>query len=224
MPKWPRGKIEVILGDPATRLPWRALGAAFAGVLTARGIEPIPAMTIPASDNLLPWTPRRLALAVACVAAAVAAMASSWADWYSISSLNEEYSHVFLVVPFAGIILYVNRRRFAGVRGGSSWAGPLTVAAGWALAWWGYNYAHQSMWHLGAVFVAVGAAVAVLGHGVVLRFWPVVLMLLFMGPLSNNPRLRIAEPMQTVMAAIAQKILGAFGEDVGRQGNLLTVN
>ena len=55
-------------------------------------------MTIQASDNLAPWTPRRLALATLCVAAAVLAMGSAWADWYGIASLNEEYSHVVLVL------------------------------------------------------------------------------------------------------------------------------
>jgi exosortase len=181
-------------------------------------------MTISASDNSTPWTPRRLALAAVCVAAAVLAMGSAWGDWYGIASLNEEYSHVFLVLPFAAVILYVNRREFAGVRGGPSWVGPAIVAAGWLTAWWGYHYAHQSMWHAGAIAVAVGAMVSVLGHGVVLRFWPVFLMLAFMVPLSNQSRLRIAEPLQAVMAAIVQKVLSAFGEDIGRQGNLLTVN
>src|SRR5438874_1908000 len=164
------------------------------------------------SDKLSPWTPRQLMLAGFMLAAAVAAMASSWSDWYDICSSDQEYSQVFLVIPFGAVILYLSRERFKGLRGETSWVGPLLVAGGWALAWYGYHYAHQSFWHAGALLVALGAAITVLGHGVVLRFWPVFLMLGFMIPLSNGTRLQIAGPLQRLMATIVAAILGFFGE------------
>jgi exosortase len=176
------------------------------------------------SDKLSPWTPRQLMLAGFMVVAAVAAMASSWGDWYDICSSDQEYSQVFLVIPFGAIILYLSRERFKGVRGQTSWVGPLIVAGGWGLAWYGYHYAHQSFWHTGALLVALGAAVTVLGHGVVVRFWPVFLMLGFMIPLSNGTRLQIAGPLQRLMATMVAGIVGFFGEPVVRQGNLLTIN
>jgi exosortase len=72
--------------------------------------------------------------------------------------------------------------------------------------------------------VALGAAVTVLGHGVLVRFWPVFLMLGFMIPLSNGTRLQIAGPLQRLMATMVAGIVGFFGEPVVRQGNLLTIN
>jgi exosortase len=176
------------------------------------------------SDQQSPWTARQLVLAAIVVAAAVLAMGSSWADWAEISASDAEFSQVFLVVPFGAIILWVDRARFKGIKGEASWVGPLIVASGWGLAWYGYNNAHQSLWHAGAVLVALGAGIAVLGHGVLLRFLPVFMMLAFMVPLSNRTRLQIAEPLQRVMAIIVANVLQFFGEPVGRQGNLLTVN
>lgn len=184
----------------------------------------IPAFMSATSDKSFPWKPRQLALAGALVLAAVAAMLSSWQDWYTISSSDQEFSQVFLVIPFGAVILYIERERLKGLRGNTSWAGPLIVGCGWALAWYGYHYAHQSLWHAGAIAVALGAAVTVLGHGVLLRFWPVFLMLGFMVPLSNQTRLQIAEPLQRAMAIIVAGVLGFFGEAVARQGNLLTIN
>src|SRR3954453_3851619 len=99
-------------------------------------------------DKSLPWNPRQLALAGVMICLAVAAMGSSWGDWYDVCSNDQEYSQVFLVIPFGAAILYINRERLREVKGGASWVGPAIVAGGWAMAWYGYNYAHQSMWHM----------------------------------------------------------------------------
>jgi exosortase len=176
------------------------------------------------SDKLLPWTPRQLALAALLLVAAILAMWSCWCDWLNISYHIEEHSHVFLVVPFGAAIFYVNRKKFKGMGAGTSWMGPLIVGAGWLMGWYGFNRAHQSMWHFGAVMVAVGAAITVLGHGVLVRFWPVFLMLGFMVPVPNSIRLGMATPLQTAMAATVEHLFRAFGEPVGRQGNSLTIN
>jgi len=176
------------------------------------------------APQLLPWTPRQLALAAVMLLAAIFAMWSCWADWLNISFHIEEHSHVFLVVPFGAAIIYVNRNRFRNIRSGSSWVGPLIVAVGWVMGWYGFNFAHQSMWHMGAVLVAVGAAVSVLGHGVLVQFWPAFLMLGFMVPVPNGIRLGMATPLQTGTASVVEHLFRAFGEPVGRQGNSLTIN
>jgi exosortase len=129
-----------------------------------------------------------------------------------------------LAAPFAAAIIFVNRRRFRTVRPGPSWAGPLVVAAGWALAWYGFTDAHQSAWHMGAVLVALGAVVTVLGHDVLVKYWAAFLLLAFMVPVPNGVRLGIALPLQTAMATIVERTLSFFGEPVSRQHNQLLVN
>ena len=172
-----------------------------------------------------PWTPRQLAAAAVLLCAGVLAMHSAWADWYMHSTEIEEHSHVFLVVPFGAMIMYVNRERFAQIRQrGSSWAGPAIVAAGFGMAWVGFFHAFQSLWHFGAVLVAVGAAVTVLGHGVVLKFWPAFALLPFMVPTPSTLRMSLSLPLQTAMATAVEHTFAWFGEPVGRQGNSLTIN
>jgi exosortase len=176
-------------------------------------------------QTTLPWTPRQLIGAAALLCLGVLAMWSAWSDWYGLSTQIEEHSHVFLVVPFGAVIMYVNRERFAQIRQTKpSWVGPLIVAGGFALAYEGFNHAHESFWHMGAVLVALGAAVTVLGHGVLIKFWPAFLMLGFMVPMPNTLRLKLAFPLQTAMATLVEHLLGWFGEPVGRQGNSLTIN
>ena len=176
------------------------------------------------SDKLLPWTSRELWLAGVMLALSVGAMWSCWCDWLNISYHIEEHSHVFMVVPFGAAIMLVNRKWFRDVRPGTSWVGPIIVAIGAAMGWHGYYHAHQSLWHMGAVLVAVGAVVSVLGHGVLVRFWPAFLILAFMVPVPQRIRFQIAHPLQSAMAGVVEHILSFFGEPVGRQGNSLTIN
>jgi exosortase len=172
----------------------------------------------------LPWTPRQLVLAGVLLLGAVAAMGSCWLYWAETCYRIAEHSHVFLAVPFLLAIVYVNRAKLATVSPRPSWAGPLILAGGWLMSWYGYTDRHQSMFHFGAVLVALGAVVSVLGHSIVLRFWQAFLLLGFMVPMPSRLRLQIALPLQTAMASSVERILNFFGEHVIRQHNSLTIN
>ncbi|HYE20334.1 MAG TPA: exosortase/archaeosortase family protein [Tepidisphaeraceae bacterium] len=164
-------------------------------------------------------------LALAVLAIAVLARGSAWLDWCEVGSkLDPESSHIFLVVPFAAAIVYANRSKLAAVRWQPSWLGPVVIAAGYAIARFGYFNQKQSAFHCGSVVMAIGAIVSVLGHDVVRKFWPAFLLLGFMVPVPNMVRLQVATPLQSTTAAVVAPILEFFGEPVGRQGNSLTVN
>jgi len=168
---------------------------------------------------------RLILLATVFLAIAVLAMGSGWADWYHVcSSLDTESTHVFLVVPFAAAILYVNRSKLKQVKWGPSWLGAVMVVIGYAASRWGYFNQKQSFYNFGAVMMALGAVITVLGHDVLRKFWPVALMLMFMVPMPNMVRLKIAAPLQTATAATVAPILEFFGEPVARQNSSLTVN
>jgi exosortase len=173
----------------------------------------------------VPWNATQLWLALALVCAAVLAMGSTWSDWWFISTQIEEHSHVFLAIPFGAAIMYVNRKEFGAIRQiGPSWVGPIIALVGLALTWDGYNHARQSFWHIGAVLVALGCAVSILGHGVLLKFWPAFFILGFMVPMPNTLRLKLAHPLQAGNAYIVERFFHMFGGEVGRQGNSITVN
>src|SRR5687767_12232543 len=94
----------------------------------------------------LPWSGWQLLCALALVGFAVASMWSAWGNWFVLSYGDAEHSHVFLVLPFAAAIVFVNRRKFAEipVQRGASWVGPLVVLAGLLLANDGYNHARRA--------------------------------------------------------------------------------
>jgi exosortase len=82
----------------------------------------------------------------------------------------------------------------------------------------------ECLWHGGAVAVAVGSLLTVLGRDVLMNFLPAFLVLVFLVPVPGRIRLRIAEPMQRATAAVTQEVCGLAGMSVDRSGNLLRVN
>ena len=69
-----------------------------------------------------------------------------------------------------------------------------SVAIGW-LSWsFGYRYQFQSLWHGGAVLMAVGAVLSVLGGDLLRWFLPAFLALVFLIPVPGRARLHLAGP------------------------------
>jgi exosortase len=174
----------------------------------------------------LPWTRGQLVLALVLAGLAVGAMWSAWCDWAWISYMDAEHSHVFLVVPFAAAIVYVNREKFARMpaQRGASWVGPLIVLGALLMAHDGYFHNRRAFFHMGTVLVALGGAITALGSRVLFTFWQATLLLGFIVPMPNTLRLKIAFPLQTWMAAITEHVVNFFGQGVVRQGNSLIIN
>lgn len=214
MRKWPRVRIVCILSEPDI--------SEWVHTLRVCPINSMQSKQITTS----PWSTGRLLVALACLGGAVLATLSAWRDWYSfVSPQFEEYSHVFLVVPFGLAIIFANRARLSDLpHTKSSWVGCAVVALGGGMAWYGFNYSHQSLWHLGSIAIAVGVIVTVLGHSILFRFWPAFLILPLMVPTPHTLRLKLALPLQNAMAYSVDRILNRFGEPVVRNGNSLTIN
>jgi exosortase len=82
----------------------------------------------------------------------------------------------------------------------------------------------QTMWHIGAVLVVLGCVLSILGKNVLFRFFPAVLVLVFLIPVPGMIRQEIALPLQAWLAQIAQVLLEVLGVEVARTGNQLIVN
>src|SRR5689334_18412392 len=140
------------------------------------------------------WTIWHAVGAILMAALGVAVTWDAWWDIYHIASIDEEYSHIFLVPLVAIYLVWVRR---GGVR-------FLTAA--------------------GAVLVVLGCILSVVGKHVVFRFFPAIAVLVFLIPFPGTIRQRIALPLQSWTAQIAQTMLEMFGTDVERSGNLISIN
>lgn len=170
------------------------------------------------------WGMHHILLASLLLAAAIYAGLEQWLDIYMIASKDEESSHIFLVIPIAIWIVWIRRVRFRRCPPRSSWAGLLIVFAGFILSSVSYSNAFQAGWHGGAVLMAIGAIIAVVGLQVAANFVPAVAILALLVPIPGNIRLAIAGPLQNATARVTTGILEMMGFYVERSGNLVNIN
>jgi exosortase len=102
--------------------------------------------------------------------------------------------------------------------------GTAILGAGWLVWSVGYRYQIESFWHGGAVLMAAGGLLSVLGKDVFFKFLPAFAVLVFLVPIPGTGRLVLAVPMQRLTADITQHVAETLGMAVERQGNLLNVN
>lgn len=137
---------------------------------------------------------------------------------------NEEYTHIFVVPFVAALLIYVRRLRLRHFQISGTLIGPMLVIAGLAMNFVGYQRGIQVMLHGGAVMVALGCAVSVLGKNAILRFMPAVLVLAFLIPVPGKVRLEIAKFLQDWTAQIAHILLNTIGFATEVTGSTLAIN
>lgn len=170
------------------------------------------------------WTAWHVYAALAVVSACVVIAGNAWADLSTIGWKDEEASHVLLVPLVVGWLVWVRRGRLRSCEPGRRMIGTLLVAIGWFLWSFGYRHQVQSSWHLGAVILAVGGLLTVLGRDVLVKFFPAFVALIFLVPVPATGRQLIALPLQHAIAQATQNVGEVLGMGVIRQGNLLTIN
>lgn len=155
---------------------------------------------------------------------AILATRGVWAEIFSIAVRDDEQSHILLAIPIAAWLAWVRRDRLRSARPRWSIMGPLVVAAGWALAWFGYAEGVEFAMHSGVIMVLLGVVLAIIGPNVMVRFMPAVIALLFLIPVPGRIRQQIALPLQEVSAKVTEFGLDIVGVPVARATNLLTIN
>ena len=164
------------------------------------------------------------AIAVVLLILSIIPMHEAWADMAGIAWEDEESSHVLLVAPIAAWLAWIRRGRIRQCRPRGMWIGPAIILLGWAVSTWGYVAGFQSLWHGGAVLVAVGAILSALGRDILVRLFPAFLVLVFLVPVPRIVRQQVAVPLQTATAHVTQSLLEHTGMPVRRSGNLLEAN
>jgi exosortase len=169
------------------------------------------------------WTGWHLLAATVMGGLAVLATLDAWSDIYLIAHKNEEYSHIFLVPFVAAAMIFVRRARFRYCKPTGTAIGFVIAAIGWAVHVFGFYHNFQSLWHAGAVLVLIGCVLSVFGKHALFRFFPAIVVLVFLVPVPGMVRLRIAAPLETWTAQISELLLNAGGLAVTRTGNQLWV-
>jgi len=202
--------------------------------------QALTAPTAPAPerlDGLLPIKPSSLEPAQwkywrrgHLVAAGLLAMLGVWVTWDAWSDIfrlawkDEESSHIWLVLPVAAWLAWARKDDALFARRTGKLIGPMMIAVGWLLYSVGDLQLVQSFWHLGAIMIATGCALSVLGSNVLTRLWPAFAVLLFLIPVPGLIRQQIALPMQTITAKITAFMLETLGTDIALSGNVLVIN
>jgi exosortase len=170
------------------------------------------------------WTVTHAVAAALMAALGIAATWAAWQDIYDKAYRETEYSHIFLVPVVALWMVFARRLRLRHCRPIGVALGVAVALFGWSLHTYGYYNNYQTLWHAGAVCVALGCALSVLGKHALFRFFPAVAVLVFLIPVPQYYRLQIAQPLQSWTAEVSHTILSAIGAEVQRAGDKLWVN
>jgi exosortase len=170
------------------------------------------------------WRAWHAVAAAALVGAAVFAGWEVWRDIWNYARYDEESSQILLVPIVVAWIAWVRREALAECRPAGRIPGAAMVGLGWLIHTVGNRWQIQTFWHGGAVLMATGALVTVVGQGVLWRLLPAFGALVFLLPVPATGRHLLAYPLQTVTAHATQVCGEALGMSVERAGNLLSIN
>jgi exosortase len=150
-----------------------------------------------------------------------------WAYWPTLVELvrawdrQPDYSHGFLVVPFAAYLLWFRRDRFPGRAQGVAWPGLLLIALSMVVRFVGGRY------YLGAldgwsIPLWLAGVIWFLGGWRVARWsLPAVAFLWFMVPLPFSVERGLSVPLQHVATRISCWALQTLGQPALAQGHTI---
>ena len=158
-----------------------------------------------------------LVVAAATVAVYLPTLTSLVRQWAS----DDNYSHGFLVVPFAAWFVWRDRERLSRLRRAPHAAGVVLVAAALLLFLAGQLGAELFLTRVSLLGVVAGAVLALYGWPVLRAIaFPLALVLLAV-PLPAVIFNRIAFPLQLLASRTAETVMTAVGIPVLREGNVL---
>ena len=164
---------------------------------------------------LLAW----LLLAFSFVVAYGGVIARLVADW----AVDDNYSHGFIIVPFALYFAWERRHLFAATPTLPSLAGLLCVLAGLMLLIVGLLGAERFATRLSMLVVLVGAVAFMRGWAAVRVMAFPFAFLLLMIPIPAIIFNKIAFPLQLLASRVGEAMLSALSIPVLREGNLIVL-
>jgi exosortase len=170
------------------------------------------------------WSAWHPVMALVLIAAAMFVGSEVWRDVWNYGLHDEESSQILLVPIVVAWIVWVRREGLSACRPVGRMPGAIMVGLGWLIHTVGNRHQVQSAWHGGALLMAVGALVTVVGREVFWKLLPAFGALIFLLPVPATGRHLVAYPLQTVTAHATQTLSEVLGMSVDRAGNLLSIN
>lgn len=138
-------------------------------------------------------------------------------DWWQIS----DFSHGFLVPPFAAYVLWRKRDRLLSIRLVPSWSGVVLVAAGLAVFLLGMYGSELFLSRISLVMVLAGLVLTFGGRKLLTEMRFALLVLVLAIPIPAIVFARITLPLQILASELASALLPLFGVPVLRDGNII---
>jgi exosortase len=162
-------------------------------------------------------------IALGLLIASILVTYDAWTDIFRLGMADEELSYVFLAPVVIVWLMWIRRPTLWCCHIRHGWVGILIMLGGWLSYWYGFN-ADPVLWRAGAVVLAVGSVVTVVGGEALVKLAPAFFACVFLIPILPNGRYRLAIPLQTATAQVTEFICDVFGMTVDRSGNLLSIN
>lgn len=138
-------------------------------------------------------------------------------DWWQLP----DFSHGFLVPPFAAYMVWVERKSLRQTRITPTWSGVAVVALGLAVLFLGVYGAELFLSRLSLLIVICGLVLTFGGWQILKGLRPALLVLLLAIPIPAIVFSQITLPLQTLAAKAASALLPLFDVPVLRSGNII---
>jgi exosortase len=170
--------------------------------------------------SLLPVLP--VLLVFACF---LWAFGSTLADLALVWRTNDQYSHGFLVPPFALLLLWLRRDKLdrSAIRPGLV-IGGLMLALGLGLRLAGVYWYYLWLDTIAIVPCAAGLCWLLGGWAAWRWAWPAILYLAFMIPLPYRLSTALSAPLQSLATTVGTFIMQAIGLPALSEGNVIVLN
>ncbi len=183
--------------------------------------EPVSAGTPPDRS----WQIPAVVLGAALVFAFHRAIASLVHVWWT----KADYSHGFLVVPFAVYVLWLRRDRIPVSRSGTNPLGLVLIAVGLLLAVGvaQFNYAREFFQGIGLIAATAGVLMVVVGKGALAWAWPALGFMIFMVKMPDTIEILFTFKLRQIATIASNFLLQTLGYPsyiAGQGGTVITVN
>jgi exosortase len=169
-----------------------------------------------ATESWLPWLPY-IILALVVTALYYQVIGKLVMDWYD----NPDFSHGFLVAPFAVFLLWDKRKVLRDTPIQQTWSGIWLLIAAIFVLFMGVYGAELFLSRLSFVMLLAGIVWTLCGRAMLREMRFAILVLLLAIPIPAVIFNQITFPLQLLASRMASAILPIFGVPVLRDGNII---